>query len=85
VSKTENRGAAAAFCRDNDGTYLGASAVVFVGITDPATLEALACREALALAEDLALERLFVFQTARQLSWRLVKELWVAMARSLLR
>ena len=40
--KTENRGAAAAFCRDNDGTYLGASVVVFVGITDPATLEALA-------------------------------------------
>ena len=34
--------------------------MVFVGITDPATLEALACREALALAEDLALERLFV-------------------------
>jgi len=60
VSKNENRGAAAAFCRDNDGTYLGASVVVFVGITDPATLEALACREALALAEDLALERLFV-------------------------
>ena len=53
-------GAAAAFCRDNDGTYLGASVVVFVGITDPATLEALACHEALALAEDLALQRLFV-------------------------
>ena len=59
--------------------------MVFVGIIDPATLEALAYREALALAEDLALERLFVFQTARQLSWRLVKELWVAMARLLLR
>ena len=60
MSKNENRGAVVAFRRDNDGTYLRASVVVFVGITDPATLEALACREALALAEDFALERLFV-------------------------
>jgi hypothetical protein len=41
--------------RDDNGQYLGASAVVFSAITDPATLESLACREALALAEDLDL------------------------------
>jgi hypothetical protein len=50
----------ATFCRDNNGLYLGASAVVFNGITDPATLETLACQEALALAEDLNLDRAFI-------------------------
>jgi hypothetical protein len=39
---------------------LGASTVIFHGVTDPATLEAMACREALSLAEDLALDRVFV-------------------------
>jgi ribonuclease HI len=46
--------------RDDNGQYLGASAVVFSAITDPATLESLACREALALAEDLDLRRIHV-------------------------
>jgi hypothetical protein len=31
------------------------SALFFAGVTEPATLEPLACRDALALAEDLAL------------------------------
>jgi hypothetical protein len=34
--------------------------VVYKGITDPASLESMACREALALAEDLALTTLIV-------------------------
>jgi hypothetical protein len=38
VSKTEMRGVAAALCRDNNSFYLGASAVVFNGITDPSSL-----------------------------------------------
>jgi hypothetical protein len=33
--------------------FLGASAVVFDGVTSPGSLEALACREGLALADDL--------------------------------
>jgi hypothetical protein len=60
VSKTEARGVAAAFCRDVHGNYLGASAVVFRGITDPVILEALACREAQALADDLNCSKFFV-------------------------
>ena len=40
-------------CRAHDGMYLGASVVVFDGVTHPGCLEALACREALALAMDL--------------------------------
>jgi hypothetical protein len=45
VSKTEMRGVAvaAAFCWDNNGFYLDASAVAFNGITDPSMLETLAC------------------------------------------
>ena len=36
---------------------LGSSAMVFPGIIGPATLEALTCREALALALDLSLQK----------------------------
>jgi hypothetical protein len=53
VRKNQNCGAVAAVCRGDDGVYLGASAVVVQGISDPTTLEALACREALALAANL--------------------------------
>jgi hypothetical protein len=60
ISKIEDCGVAAAFRRDSNGQYLRASVVVFHGVTDAAILEALACREALALAEDLALDRVFV-------------------------
>ena len=35
--------------------YLGSSVIRCVGVTDPTTLETLACREALALALDLSL------------------------------
>jgi hypothetical protein len=48
-------GSAAVVCRDNEFNYLGSSVLVIEGVTDPATLEAIACREALALAEDLHL------------------------------
>ena len=40
--------------------FLGASSFVMCGITDPETLEALACREGLALAVDLNLRKLRV-------------------------
>jgi ribonuclease HI len=52
--------AAAAFCRDDNGQYVGASAIVVANIADPATVEALACREWLALAADLNLSTISV-------------------------
>jgi ribonuclease HI len=55
VRKTEKVGAVAAICRSANGDFLGASVVVVEGINDPAILEAMACREALALALDLDL------------------------------
>lgn len=53
-------GVATAICRDPNGQYLGSSAVVFDGTTDPTILETLACREAMVLANDLGWQRFFV-------------------------
>ena len=47
-------------CRDHTGAYLGSSAAVYHGITDPTTLKTLACREALALAEDLHVTNMMI-------------------------
>lgn len=49
-----------AVCRDASGVYLGASAVVFNNIEDPEVLEVLATREALALAENLYEQKVFI-------------------------
>lgn len=55
------RGAATVICRDKDGGYLGASAVVYDGLVNPATLEAQACKEALSqLASDPLLDSVVV-------------------------
>ena len=50
----------AALCRDHNGVFLGSSAVFYQGIRDPMILETYACREALALAEDLAAQNIVV-------------------------
>lgn len=60
LARNRYGGAVAAICRDHTGAYLGSSAVVFQSITDPTVLETFACREALALAEDLNAQRLKV-------------------------
>ena len=59
-------GAASAVCRDDRGEYLGSSAIVLKGISDPATLDALACREALSLAEDLHIHHMVISSDSRQ-------------------
>ena len=60
VSQSRRRGVAAAICRDHDGSFQNASAIVVKGVFDPPTLEALAIREALALAEDLNIQSVHV-------------------------
>ena len=60
VLRAGGRGAVGAVCRDASGVYLGASAVVFNNIEDPEVLEVLATREALALAEDLYEQKVFI-------------------------
>ncbi|KAI5003835.1 hypothetical protein ZWY2020_030995 [Hordeum vulgare] len=60
VARNIHGGAVAAVCRDHSGMYLGASAVVYRGIVDHFLLETFACREALALADDLLVTNLKV-------------------------
>jgi hypothetical protein len=61
ATPTNNRfSIVAVVCRDHDGFFLGAYVIVFKHINDPPTLEALAIQEALALAEDLNLQRIHV-------------------------
>uniref|UniRef100_A0A453SLV5 RNase H type-1 domain-containing protein n=1 Tax=Aegilops tauschii subsp. strangulata TaxID=200361 RepID=A0A453SLV5_AEGTS len=59
-------GSAAAVCRDGQGNYLGSSALVVAGLEDPAILEAVACREALALAADLNLHNFVIASDSKQ-------------------
>ena len=53
LARNRRGGAVAAVCRDHTGIYLGSSAVVFNGTRDPTILETYACREGMALADDL--------------------------------
>ena len=60
VARHRRGGAVSAICRDSQGIYLGFSAMVYPGVTDPVMLETFACREALSLAEDLNLHKIMV-------------------------
>lgn len=55
LSKNTGKVVAAAVARDGSRVFLGASALVIEGTAEPETVEALACREGLALASDLLL------------------------------
>lgn len=52
-SVTQGVSVAAAIYRDHIGKFHGASVIVSVGVTDPARVETMACRESLCLANDL--------------------------------
>jgi hypothetical protein len=55
VAKSTPKGAVGVICRTLEGAFIGAATIVYVGLTDPGCLEALACREALDTATDLLL------------------------------
>ncbi|KAF8686692.1 hypothetical protein HU200_043525 [Digitaria exilis] len=57
ISKNSGFATVVAVARDDTGTFIGASTVVSYGTTDPKTMEAMACREGLALANDLLLRK----------------------------
>lgn len=59
-------GSAAAVCRDSNGQYLGSSSLVIGGVDDPATLEAIACREGIALAQDLNIHNFIMASDSKQ-------------------
>ena len=53
-------------CRDETGTYLGSSSLVIAGLDDPEALEAIDCREGLALAADLQLQNFVISSDSKQ-------------------
>lgn len=58
LAKGSNRGAVSVICRDHQGVYYGSSAIVIGGISDVATLEAMAwCKT---LASDLNLQKMHI-------------------------
>lgn len=65
VRKGQGR-SAAVVCRDRNGNFLGSSSLVIGGVDDPATLEAITCLEALALAEDLQLQHVIIASDVKQ-------------------
>lgn len=60
VARDLSEGTFSVVCRSSEGIFLGASCIKYRGVSDPATLEALACRETLALATDLHLARVVI-------------------------
>jgi ribonuclease HI len=60
VSKNFPAAAISVVARDEAGQFLGASVVILQGVSDHESLEAMACREGLALAADLLLQRIRV-------------------------
>jgi hypothetical protein len=60
-TRVAGAGAVAAICRDDRDQFLGASARIIEGISDPTTLEAYACYEGLALAADLLVQKVAVY------------------------
>lgn len=66
VSIDHNLESAAAICRDRDGTYMGSSILTIHGLTDPTVLEAIACRDALNLANDLGLRHLYIASDCKE-------------------
>jgi hypothetical protein len=65
VSRDKSTGSLEVVMRRGDGQYMESSNVVFKGASDSPTLEALTCREALALATDLALHHLVIASDCR--------------------
>ncbi|CAN6270926.1 unnamed protein product [Urochloa humidicola] len=57
ISKNMRLGSVVAVARDSAGKFLGASSLVVEGTTEPEVMEAMACREGMALASDLLLQR----------------------------
>ena len=72
--RTDRGGSAAAICRNTQGASLDSSALVIVGVCDPATLEAIACREAIALAQDFGLQQFIVSLDCKQVIEDISKE-----------
>jgi hypothetical protein len=52
VSRDKTLGSIGTVVQNHEGQCMGSSAIVFPSISDPATFESLACKEALSIAQD---------------------------------
>ena len=68
IARNQNRGAASAVCRDAHGNYVGSSSLVIEGVSSVATMEAIAFREALSLADNLMLHSFIVASDSKQVA-----------------
>ena len=64
--RQQNEGSFRVVCRDATHKYIGASSIKCSCITDPATLEALAYREALSLVLDLSLLHVLIASDCKE-------------------
>jgi len=60
LSRTSAKGAVGVVCRNDQGSFIAASVLVCPLVNDAETLEAIACAEALALAEDCGIRKVKV-------------------------
>jgi hypothetical protein len=60
LAKNFDRSAVVAVARDETRIFLGASVLVLDGLTNPEVVETIACREDMALASDLVLQKIRV-------------------------
>jgi ribonuclease HI len=60
VNRVGSKGAVGVVCRNDRGEFIAASAMIIPNITEPETLEGMACLEALALAEDCGIRKIIV-------------------------
>jgi hypothetical protein len=60
VGKSSRQGSVVAVAGSEDGVFLGASTAVYPGKSNPEILEALACREAIALAQDTNVRKVMI-------------------------
>jgi hypothetical protein len=71
----------AAVARSASGDYLGGSAVLITGISNPEVLEALAVREGLSLAHDLLMSKVRLASDCLTMINALKEKNWVAIPR----
>lgn len=74
VARAEDKGTVSVVCRDNVGNYVAASAMVIDGLTDPSSLEALACNEAISLAMDIGVRKCVIASDCLEVILNLQKQ-----------
>jgi ribonuclease HI len=74
ISKNRGLDLVAAVARDCTGNFLGASALVVEGVTDPQVMEAIAYWEGVALAKDLLLQKIKMASDCNNVVKRFMEE-----------